>query len=95
MPYALSRRCLLNCLGLSPVAALAGTAAARSTAARAEGSRQDPDSLATWHMPDEGDPHQSTWMSFGPARRSGAAACWSPHAITWPALRAPLPPSSP
>lgn len=47
MPYALSRRCLLNCLGLSPVAALAGTAAARSTAARAEGSRQDPDSLAT------------------------------------------------
>jgi len=69
MPYAFSRRCLLNCLGLSPVAALAGTAAARSTAARAEGSRQDPDSLATWHMPDEGDPHQSTWMSFGPSEK--------------------------
>ena len=53
-----NRRQLINGLGLG-LASLAGLAPLTSMAAPTD----------TWHMPDEGDPHQSTWMSFGPSER--------------------------
>lgn len=54
MRFSKTRRRLLAGLGLAPLgAAAAGSAAAPET----------------WRMPDEGDPHRATWMSFGPDER--------------------------
>lgn len=52
MHFSMTRRRMLNGLGLAPL----GWAAA-SVAAAPE----------TWHMPDEGEPHRATWMAFGPS----------------------------
>lgn len=51
MSFSNTRRRLLGGLGLAPL----GMAAVRAPAATPE----------AWHMPDEGDPHRATWMSFG------------------------------
>lgn len=56
-PTALTRRGLLVGLGLAPFTPFSPLAWSTASAATAEG----------WHMPDEGDPHRATWMSFGPS----------------------------
>lgn len=48
---AATRRSLLIGLGLAPLAWSGASAA----------------STDSWHMPDEGEPHRATWMSFGPS----------------------------
>lgn len=57
MHLPLTRRRLLHGMGLAPLASLGLVATATAAA---------PD---TWHMPDEGDAHRATWMSFGPSER--------------------------
>lgn len=56
MPFSRTRRRLLGGIGLASL----GLAARSATGAAAP---------EAWHMPDEGDPHQATWMSFGPHER--------------------------
>jgi agmatine deiminase len=50
MRPSLTRRRLLGGLSLAPLGWAAASVAATES----------------WHMPDEGDPHRATWMSFGP-----------------------------
>ncbi|MCR6478184.1 agmatine deiminase family protein [Variovorax sp. ZS18.2.2] len=54
MNFSPTRRRLLNGLGLAPLAWAADPVAAAPEA---------------WHMPDEGDPHRATSMSFGPSEK--------------------------
>ncbi|SFP88316.1 agmatine deiminase [Variovorax sp. OK605] len=65
MRFSATRRRLLGGLGLAPLGWAAMPAVTAFTAARAAspgGATGD-----TWHMPDEGEPHLATWMSFGPS----------------------------
>ena len=55
MPFSNTRRRLVGGLGLASL----GMASTRALAVAPEG----------WHMPDEGDTHQATWMSFGANER--------------------------
>ena len=83
MHLPLTRRRLLHGMGLAPLASLGLVATATAAA---------PD---TWHMPDEGDAHRATWMSFGPSERVWGRRLLKPAREHLAQIAAPSPPSSP